>query len=137
MLQKVPKVAKPEWGTKRTCDKCGDRFYDLNRDPAVCPQCGTERLDKPPAKTSAKATAPAKAPPPEAPSPEPKVVDELAQVVDAFVADDSVGDEEENDDIDAADKDGELIEDASDLIEDTDDVAEVVNTMDDADATKE
>jgi uncharacterized protein (TIGR02300 family) len=30
-------------GTKRTCqsDECGARFYDLNRDPIVCPICGT------------------------------------------------------------------------------------------------
>lgn len=29
-------------GTKRTCQSCDSRFYDLNRDPAVCPMCGTE-----------------------------------------------------------------------------------------------
>lgn len=30
-------------GTKRTCqnEACGARFYDLNRDPIVCPICGT------------------------------------------------------------------------------------------------
>jgi len=29
-------------GTKRTCqnDECGSRFYDLNRNPIVCPICG-------------------------------------------------------------------------------------------------
>jgi len=28
-------------GTKRTCqnDECGGRFYDLNRDPIICPIC--------------------------------------------------------------------------------------------------
>lgn len=28
-------------GTKRTCqnDECGNRFYDLNRDPIICPIC--------------------------------------------------------------------------------------------------
>lgn len=34
-------MAKPEWGTKRICLSCGARFYDLNRDPVVCPACGT------------------------------------------------------------------------------------------------
>jgi len=34
-------VAKPEWGTKRICLHCGARFYDLHRDPIVCPACGT------------------------------------------------------------------------------------------------
>ena len=30
-------------GIKKTCgnDDCGRRFYDLNRDPAACPYCGT------------------------------------------------------------------------------------------------
>jgi uncharacterized protein (TIGR02300 family) len=33
-----------ERGTKRTCQnqECGSRFYDLNRDPAICPLCQTE-----------------------------------------------------------------------------------------------
>src|SRR5213082_2150873 len=34
-------VAKPEWGTKRICPSCGTRYYDLLRDPIVCPKCST------------------------------------------------------------------------------------------------
>jgi uncharacterized protein (TIGR02300 family) len=34
-------VAKPELGTKRQCQHCGAKFFDLNRDPIVCPKCGT------------------------------------------------------------------------------------------------
>ena len=34
-------MAKPELGLKRACMNCGAKFYDLNRDPAVCPKCGT------------------------------------------------------------------------------------------------
>jgi uncharacterized protein (TIGR02300 family) len=33
-------MAKPEWGVKRQCASCGARFYDLNMDPAACPECG-------------------------------------------------------------------------------------------------
>src|SRR5919199_2713868 len=33
-------LAKPEWGTKRTCQSCGARFYDFGKQPAVCPACG-------------------------------------------------------------------------------------------------
>ena len=33
-------LAKPEWGTKRICQSCGSRFYDLGRSPIVCPSCG-------------------------------------------------------------------------------------------------
>jgi uncharacterized protein (TIGR02300 family) len=27
-------------GTKRVCHACAARFYDLSRDPIVCPECG-------------------------------------------------------------------------------------------------
>lgn len=33
-------MAKPEWGVKRLCASCGERFYDLCRDPIACPACG-------------------------------------------------------------------------------------------------
>jgi uncharacterized protein (TIGR02300 family) len=33
-------------GTKRTCQngECGARFYDLNRNPIVCPICGAKYM---------------------------------------------------------------------------------------------
>ena len=36
-------ATKAARGTKRTCqnNECGARFYDLTRDPAECPICGT------------------------------------------------------------------------------------------------
>ena len=34
-------MAKPELGLKRQCMSCGAKFYDLSKDPAVCPKCGT------------------------------------------------------------------------------------------------
>ena len=34
-------MAKPELGTKRACGHCGAKFYDLSKDPIVCPKCGT------------------------------------------------------------------------------------------------
>ena len=34
-------MAKPELGTKRLCGSCGAKFYDLNKDPIVCPKCHT------------------------------------------------------------------------------------------------
>jgi uncharacterized protein (TIGR02300 family) len=34
-------VAKPELGTKRLCPNCGTKYYDLDRNPIVCPKCGT------------------------------------------------------------------------------------------------
>ena len=35
-------MVKPEWGAKRTCPKCGTRFYDLGKEnPVSCVECGT------------------------------------------------------------------------------------------------
>ena len=34
-------MAKPELGTKRQCQNCGSKFYDLQKDPIICPKCGT------------------------------------------------------------------------------------------------
>ncbi len=34
-------MAKPELGTKRLCSHCGAKFYDLSKDPIVCPKCQT------------------------------------------------------------------------------------------------
>ncbi len=32
-------MAKADWGIKRTCQSCGARFYDLKKDPVICPKC--------------------------------------------------------------------------------------------------
>jgi hypothetical protein len=37
----APKVAR---GTKRICQSCEVRFYDLARDPIVCPSCGAQNV---------------------------------------------------------------------------------------------
>jgi len=34
-------VAKPELGAKRQCQACAAKFFDFNRDPVICPKCGT------------------------------------------------------------------------------------------------
>ena len=38
----MPKV---EWGKKVVCSNCEAKFYDLNRKPAICPNCGTEYIE--------------------------------------------------------------------------------------------
>lgn len=41
-------MAKPEWGTKRSCPKCGERFYDLGKDePVSCIECGEQWYPEP------------------------------------------------------------------------------------------
>ena len=32
-------MSKPARGSKRVCQSCGTRFYDLGRRPIVCPSC--------------------------------------------------------------------------------------------------
>ena len=32
-------MAKPELGTKRNCPECAAKFYDLGKEPCVCPKC--------------------------------------------------------------------------------------------------
>jgi uncharacterized protein (TIGR02300 family) len=34
-------LAKPELGTKRLCQSCSAKFYDLQKDPIICPKCST------------------------------------------------------------------------------------------------
>ena len=33
-------MAKPELGAKHQCQQCATKFFDLNRDPILCPKCG-------------------------------------------------------------------------------------------------
>ena len=106
-------MVKPEWGKKLTCPRCGAKFYDLNKDPAICPKCET--------KVEAQPILKPRRQPAEAPKPK-KVVE---PVKDDDEEDDSLLDDEEDDDLDLDDEDEDLIEDTSDLDEDEDDVSEV------------
>jgi len=36
-------MGRPELGIKCTCAQCHERFYDLNRSPAMCPKCGAQQ----------------------------------------------------------------------------------------------
>lgn len=35
-------ATKQARGTKRTCQSCDERFYDLDHDPIICPFCGAK-----------------------------------------------------------------------------------------------
>lgn len=50
-------MAKPELGTKRLCGGCGAKFYDLGRNPIVCPKCATVFVVAPPARSRAEPAA--------------------------------------------------------------------------------
>ncbi len=122
------RVAKPEWGQKRTCPTCAAKFYDLRLETVVCPVCKTaydpEKLAKP--RRGGSAAREEKAPPP---ARRPAVVRaEEEDVGEENVAEATV-DEVDDDDDDETEAKG-LIEDTSDLGEDDDDIGEVMEHVD-------
>jgi uncharacterized protein (TIGR02300 family) len=34
-------MAKAEWGIKRLCANCSAAYYDMKKNPAICPSCST------------------------------------------------------------------------------------------------
>lgn len=129
-------VAKPELGIKRICGNCGTKFYDLARDPILCPKCGTvyEIVAVPTRATAAKAApvAPVVA---EEPEPAPPAGAEVISLEEAAEAESKTGaakatpadlEDEEEDEIEVAggaeddttflEQDEEESSDVSDLI---------------------
>src|SRR3546814_20345106 len=41
-LWRAALVANPKWGTKRICQTCGTKFYDLTKSPIICPSCSAQ-----------------------------------------------------------------------------------------------
>ncbi len=142
-------MAKPEWGRKRICYSCGSVFYDLHRDPIVCPKCDAKFDPEAILKsrrsrvavveeTKAKPSAPDTAEADEVKDMESAAEDKESAAEDkestaedkesAAEDKESTAEEEESaageEDTDL-DKDDALIEDPSDLTKDEDDVAEV------------
>jgi len=67
-------------GTKRGCHACAARFYDLAREPIVCPSCGAHYVpDAPPMAAEAGRRARNSKPP----APEPDAAPEAASTEDA------------------------------------------------------
>lgn len=110
-------VAKPEWGTKRICQSCGAPFYDLRRDPIVCPKCGTV-FDPEAVLKSRRSRVPEEEAPPKPKKPQAEV--------------EEIETEEDEDILEGEDTDDDLLEDASDL-GDEDDVPGVIEADDEDD----
>ena len=115
-------LAKPEWGMKRTCAACGARFYDLKRDPIICPKC--ETVFDPDQATRLKRARTA-APTPDA---KPAAAPAAAATATAAAADEDAELEEAADveDVEVDDEADDVLEDASDL-NDSDDLDEIVD----------
>jgi uncharacterized protein (TIGR02300 family) len=122
-------VAKPEWGSKRICPSCGARYYDLLREPVICPKCATP-FD---AEAFLKSRRSRPAPPVEKEL-EPVGADEIDAEVETEEAEAAEEEEEEEEEavpLEEAEEeeDEELLEDASELGEDEDDMAEVIENV--------
>lgn len=113
-------MANPEWGTKRICQNCGTKFYDLKREPIICPKCQSEYDPEAFLKTRRSRTVVGVE---KEVLPVAAVEDADPELEDAEVLDPAAeaGDEEDED----------MIEDASELGEDDDDMAEVIENVDD------
>lgn len=129
-------MTKAELGIKRLCANCAAKYYDLNKDPIICPRCGTQ-FEAPPAakpRTQAAAAAQTAAPVVEATETEEAPAAELVSLEEADeesadsgavkieVDDDSEieTNDEEEDDTFLADDEDEANDDVSDIIGDVD-----------------
>ena len=118
-------VVKAELGTKRTCPSCAARFYDLMKNPIVCPKCNANFV--------AASVLPSKGEMPAmAPAPKPRVVEvaddvevadvELISLEDAEAPD--VADDDETagiEDVDLREEAGDAAEDDTFLVEEEED----------------
>ena len=131
-------VAKAEWGMKRLCPNCGTRYYDMRRDPIVCPHCGSPFDPEALLKTRRTRAAAPVAEPVSDEEIEPDLgSEEVAEPAeaDAALPDDAEAEEEgeEAEEAEAEEEEDEVLEDASELGEDEDDMAEVIENVDEDD----
>ena len=117
-------MAKAKWGTKRICQECGAKFYDMCRAQIICPKCHAvfqtappkpkrvQPVAKEPAKKASSAVEPVGIKGAVAGDGQTDAIDELK---DAGTEDDDIDDDDED-----------VIEDTSDLGNDDDDMADVI-----------
>ena len=105
-----------EWGTKRACQSCTARFYDMRHSPIICPNCGETFEIQTPGRRSRSRSI---------------IVDDVTAkpLEDDLLIEDL--DLPTDLDADLDEEDDTLIEDTSDLGEDLDDMADVIDTVDD------
>lgn len=127
-------MKKLNLGQKQTCKKCEARFFDLNKNPAVCPKCGeTIKITKSKSKRvaalpeEAAAEAPAVVAAPIAADAPEVAADDDDIDVDVIAIDD---DDEEDNDLEDDTDDDDLMEDTSDIGDDPDDLSEVLEHVD-------
>ena len=113
-------MVKPVWGMKRTCQGCGAHFYDLRKDPIICPKCAT--LYDPDAVSRTRRGRSSAAPKPAPRVPVPEIAEAPGDVVAPEI--EEIAPEEGE----AEGEDG-IPEDTEDLPEDDADVTEVIENV--------
>ena len=153
-------MTKVEWGTKRICPNCGTRYYDMRRDPIMCPKCGAPfdaeflvktRKSRAVASAAVEEVAPLEeeleadlaAEPDEAGEAVTEIpvgeeseekAEETAETAKAGKGKGrSKGADDEKKDGDDEEEGQEVLEDTSELGEDEDDMAEVIENVDEED----
>ena len=121
----------PNLGKKRTCQSCEARFFDLNKNPAICPKCNDK--NKIPTTKSRGATPPALKP---ASVKTPKIEDVAETSKAEETATEPVAGDanQETDELEAEledDLDESLMENTSELEEDNDELSEVFEHVND------
>lgn len=116
-------MTRVEWGAKRQCASCGAKFYDLRRDPIICPSCDV--VFEPVAAPRSRVTAAGAAAGPAAET-SPVVAARDVEIVIAGKDAKSTDDADAADVVAQDDDSDDLIEDVSELGEDDDVVAVAV-----------
>lgn len=122
-------MAKAEWGIKRSCQECGTKFYDMRREPIVCPKCGAAFEPQASTKPRSRRVSPLEEEK-RARKPQPAAIKEIKKKEEAPAEPEA---EEEAEELKSEEEEEELIEDASELGEDEEDMAEVIEGMDEED----
>ena len=129
-------MTKPNLGKKRTCQSCETRFFDLNKNPAICPKCGA--IHKIPVTKVRKTSLPdQKIKDGDAAEVDPLAEDTKVESFETELSDSEI--EVENDELEAEledNLDDSLMENTSELDEDSDELSEVFENVNSDDTEK-
>lgn len=129
-------MTNPNLGKKRTCQSCETRFFDLNKNPAICPKCGDKN------KISITKTRRTSLPEPKANGANTTKAEELAEDTNSEETETKLDNSESENETDELEEeledtlDDSLMENTSELDEDSDELSAVFERANDDDNEK-
>jgi len=111
-------VTKPELGNKHQCQNCGTKFFDLNKNPILCPKCGTVFHAVPLSRVVQRATVA------DDDEVDPEVAADIISLQDAEVEDKVVADVDDEVELEDEEADETFLAEEE---EDNDDVADLID----------